>query len=104
MKEFGESSTKLEFDEFDSVAVDGEQPERKSSDQLSAEEADEVGKGEDDEEDDELESKPEKTKPPTADEYQWQWKVSDLGSHLVPQRIDQTPQPQLETTRRTFFL
>jgi len=82
----------LEFDEFDDVAAEGEQPERKGSDQPPAEEADEVGKGEDDEEDGESESKPEKkTKPPAADEYQWQWKVSDLGSHLVPQRIDQTP-------------
>jgi len=87
VKEFGEPSTQLEFDEFDDTAVDEGQPEGESSVQLPEEGADEGGKDGDGEENKELESKPkEKAKPPTVDEYQWQWK------------------PQLETTRRTFFL
>lgn len=88
MKEFGEPSTKLEFDEFD-TAVDGGQPERKGLDHLPAEGVGEDGKGRDDAEGEELGSNPRKgTKPPTVDEYQWQWKVSDPGSHLVSQRIN----------------
>ena len=54
--------------------------------------------------DDESESKPRKTKLPTVDEYQWQWKVSDPGSHLTWQQIYHMPQPQLETTERTSFV
>ncbi|KAF9642680.1 Brix-domain-containing protein [Thelephora ganbajun] len=84
VKEFGEPSTQLEFDEFDDVPVDEGQAEDKNSDRRCAEKVDEGGKGEDGED---PESKPkEKTKPPAVDEYQWEWK------------------PQLETTRRTFFL
>jgi len=96
VKEFVEPSTQLEFDEFDDTAVDEEQPEGKGSI---------GGREENGEEDEELESKSEKkSRPPTVDEYQWQWKVSYLGSRLMSQRIEQIPQPQLETTRRTFFL
>ena len=84
MKEFGEPSRKLEFDEFDDLTTDGGQPESKSKGKSPPEEADENGKGEEGVEDGESESKPRKaTKPPTADEYQWQWKVSDYGSRLI---------------------
>ena len=87
MKEFGEHSTKLEFDEFDDMTTDGGQPEGKSKGKTPPEEANEDGKGgrgEEGEEDEELESKPRKAiKPPAVDEYQWQWKVSNLGSRLV---------------------
>jgi len=104
VKEFGEPSTKLEFDEFEDAAAGGGHSEGKSPDRPSAEAVDKGGK-EEDMEDEESESKPrKKTKLPTVDEYQWQWKVSDLGSHFVWQRTDHMPQPQLETTRRTFFL
>ena len=105
VKEFGEPSTKLEFDEFDDVAADGGHLERKDSDKPPAEGVDESGKDKDGVEDKVSESKlMKKTKPPTVDEYQWQWKVSDPGLHSARQCIDQMPQPQLETTRRTFFL
>lgn len=59
--------------------------------------------GSEKEEEPELEPK-KKIKPPTIDEYQWQWKVGDRSSHFVPHRTHQMPQPGLETTRRTFFL
>jgi len=105
VKEFGEPSTKLEFDEFDDMAVDGEQPEGESPDRQLVEKLEEDGKGEDDEDNDsETEPMKKKTKPPAVDEYQWQWKVSDPGSRYVCRCIDETSQPQLETTRRTFFL
>lgn len=81
MKEFGEPSTQLEFDEFDDAAVDEEKPEDEGSDQPLAEGAD--GGDESDEEGGVPESQPkEKTKPPAVDEYQWQWKVSDLAQVL----------------------
>ena len=84
MKEFGEPSTKLEFDEFDDMATDGGQAEGKGKGQPPPEEVDEGGKDEEGVEDGESESEPrKKTKPPTVDEYQWQWKVSDPGSRLV---------------------
>ena len=105
VKEFGEPSTKLEFDEFDDMAADEGQPECKDSNKPPAEEVDESGKDKDNVEDKSSESKlMKKTKPPTVDEYQWQWKVGDPGLHSARQCIDQIPQPQLETTRRTFFL
>lgn len=82
VKEFGEPSTKLEFDEFDDTVADEGQTEGKDSDQPPAEETNEDGKGEDGAEDEKPESKlTNKTKPPTIDEYQWQWKVSDPCSH-----------------------
>ena len=87
MKEFGEPSTKLEFDEFDDMATNGGQPEGKNKDQPLLEEVDEGGKGKEGVEDGESESGPrKKTKPPTVDEYQWQWKVSDPVSRLVTPR------------------
>ena len=103
MKNFGEPSTRLEFDEFDESTVDEGQPGTKSSDQQRSEGVD--GSGDDGEEGKESGSnQKDKSKPPTVDEYQWQWKVSDLSSRIMPCRIDQAPQPKLETTRRTFFL
>jgi hypothetical protein len=84
VKEFGESSTKLEFDEFDDVMTDGGQHEGENEAQSSPEEVNEGGEGGESVEDGESESKPRKeAKPPTVDEYQWRWKVSDPGSRLV---------------------
>lgn len=71
VKEFGEPSTGLEFDEFDDLAADGGEPGGDSPGRPSAE-----GPVVGGEEHEEPESKSEKkTKPPTVDEYQWQWKV-----------------------------
>lgn len=106
MKEFGEPSTKLEFGEFsdDMVANEG-RLENKIPDHQRTEEADGSGEVEDGEKGGEPEPEPRKrTKPPTVDEYQWEWKVSTLGLAFMSRRTDQIPQPQLETTRRTFFL
>jgi len=104
VKEIGEHSTKLEFDEFDDMAVDGGQAEGESPDRPLAEKLDKDGEGEDDGHGDSQTKPTQKAKPPTVDEYQWQWKVSDPRSCHVWQCIDETAQPQLETTRRTFFL
>ena len=41
--------------------------------------------------------------PPTEDEYLWMWKVCNLLFVLVL-KVYVWPQPELETTRRTFFL
>ena len=92
VKEFGGPSTQLEFDEFDDTAVDDGLHGGKSSDKLPTEEADEGSKGEGGEEDEESESQPKrKTKPPAADEYQWQWKVSDPDLCIIPRPVDQVP-------------
>ena len=70
VKEFEESSTKLEFDEWDDMATDGGQPEGKGRDQPPPEEVDEVGKGQEEVEDGDSKSRPRKTtKPPTVDKY-----------------------------------
>ena len=77
VKEFGEPSTQLEFDEFDNSGVDDGKLEGKVSDQPPGEDVD--GGDEGGEEDEVSESPPKKkTKPPTVDEYQWQWKVRHL--------------------------
>jgi hypothetical protein len=81
VKEFGEPSTKLEFDVFnDDTEVDGVQPGN-------------VDGGEDEKKVDDSEPKSKKTKSPTVDEYQWQWKASDLGSRFARQGTDQTHSP-----------
>ena len=83
VKEFGVPSTRLEFDEFDDMAVDGDQAKGETPDRPPAEKPDEDEEGEDDECRD-SETKPtKKTKPPTVDEYQWQWKVSNPSSYHV---------------------
>ena len=67
-KEFGEHSTKLEFDDPYDIAADGGRFEGKN--QPPAEEVDEARKREDDVEGEGLESEPGKeTKPPTLGEY-----------------------------------
>lgn len=105
MKEFEEPPTKLEFDNFeDDMPADGGKPEGESSDQQPVEGSDRR-RTDGDEEGEESEPKPKKkTKPPTVDEYQWQWKACNLGSNFMLIHTDQILQPQLETTRRTFFL
>jgi len=88
MDQFVEPLMQLEFDGFDDTTVDGEQPAGKGPVPPSAEEAGEGGEG-DNKEDEELESALKKSRPPTVDEYQWRWNVSDLGSYrVVSQRID----------------
>ena len=105
MKEFGEPSTKLEFDEFDDMAAEGEKSRDKGPDQPVAEGVYGGGKDEGDGEDEEPTPKlGKKTKPPAVDEYQWQWKVSYPTLLPAWQHADRISQPQLETTRRTFFL
>ena len=84
VKEFGGPSTKLEFDEFDDTTTDGGQPEGKGTGQPPPEEVDEDGKEEGGAGGVGSESKPRReTKPPTVDEYQWRWKVSDSGPLFV---------------------
>ena len=81
VKEFGEPSTQLEFDEFDNSGVNDGKLEGKVSDQPPAEDVD--GGDEGGEEDEESESRPKKkTEPPTVDEYQWQWKVRHFAYSL----------------------
>ena len=81
VKEFGEPSTQLEFDKFDKSGVDDGKFEGKVSGQPPAEDVD--GGDEGDEEDEVSESPPKKkTKPPTVDEYQWQWKVRHFSYSL----------------------
>jgi ribosome production factor 1 len=70
VKEFGELSPKLKFDEFDDMATDRGHPEGKGRYQPPPEKV-EGGKGEEGVEDGESESKPgKKTKPPAVDGYQ----------------------------------
>lgn len=74
VKEFGEPKTKLDFDKFDhDMMVDERQPEEVD----------------DNRKDGVLEPEQEsKIKPPTVDEYQWQWKVSDFFSRFMRQGAD----------------
>lgn len=102
--EFGELPPKLEFDKFDDhIAADGGEPETEDLDRQPPEGTNDSRTDENGEEGEESEPKP-RTKPPAADEYQWQWKVYDLGSNPILQYTDQVSQPKLETSRRTFFL
>jgi hypothetical protein len=99
VNEFGEPSSKLEFDRFDDdVVVDEGEPEGQPAAGMNGWKTEEDG-----EKGDKLEPKS-RTKPPTADEYQWQWKVCNLGSNFLLWYTNHLPKPQLETTRRTFFL
>ena len=90
VKEFGEPSTKLEFDRFDDdITVDVGQPEGKSSDQQPGEGNNGFRAGEDSKKGEVSEQKPKKnTKPPTVDEYQWQWKVCNLVFNSMLQYIN----------------
>lgn len=49
-------------------------------------------------------SAPTKVVPPKQDEYLWKWKVCDAVDLLHELLANLDPQPELETTRRTFFL
>ena len=70
VKEFEESSTKLEFDEWDGMVTDGGQPEGKGRGKPLPEEVDEVRKGREGVEDGGSKSYLRKTtKPPAVDEY-----------------------------------
>ena len=80
VKEFGEPSTQLEFDEFDDMTVERGGSEDKGSDQPPTEGVGGGGKDGDVEGEESPSQLGEKTKPPTVDEYQWQWKVSNPGS------------------------
>lgn len=86
VKNLGETAKPLEFDTADDDAANDAEGESKSQDQDPSAEPDE--QDEDMEESTETQSQPAKSKtlPPKDDEYVWAWK------------------PELETTRRTFFL
>ncbi|GJE91083.1 Brix domain-containing protein [Phanerochaete sordida] len=77
VKSLGELSKPLEFDEFPDEEQAQDAPGQPAEAQDEAMEQDEPGPSE---------AKPKKVVPPKDDEYQWIWK------------------PELETTRRTFFL
>ncbi|OSX63959.1 hypothetical protein POSPLADRAFT_1054591 [Postia placenta MAD-698-R-SB12] len=78
VKNLGEPSKTLEFDTFEEGTEDVE---------MATNDPKEDGKGEEEvDKQVEVEPKSKKAVPPTEDEYQWIWK------------------PELETTRRTFFL
>lgn len=95
MKNLGDLPKDLEFDTF-------EMPEDESKDAHAAPAKEQEPASEPD-----VEMAPEKpTKqvlPPQEDEYQWKWKVRliHLYCSILPKRY---VQPELETTRRTFFL
>jgi ribosome production factor 1 len=83
----GDVAKPLEFDEFD-------EPEEK---------ADSVA--DDQPEPDANETARPKKVPPKADEYEWVWKVSLAVIWKVSRFVELGPkQPELETSRRTFFL
>ena len=76
---FGEPSTQPEFDEFDGSAVEDGKLEGKVPDRSPAEDGGDEGS----EQNEVSGSKPrKKPKPPTVDEYQWQWKVGHLAHAL----------------------
>ena len=79
VRAFGEPSTQPEFDEFDGSAVEDGKLEGKVSDRSPAEDGGNGGS----EQNEVSGSKPrKKPKPPTVDEYQWQWKVGHLAHAL----------------------
>lgn len=80
VNEFGVPSSNLEFDKFDDdMPVEGGVPEGSNSDGQPAEGINGCGTEEDGEKGEKPEPTPKKkTKPPTVDEYQWQWKVRNL--------------------------
>ena len=48
--------------------------------------------------------KPSRKVPPKADEYEWVWKVCPVCDLKCSSLIISISQPELETSRRTFFL
>ena len=81
------------FSEFDGSAVDDGELEGKVSDQPPAEDGGDAGC----EEDEVSESRRRKrTKPPTVDEYQWQWKVGHLAHALHRSALTRRHSPSLK--------
>jgi ribosome production factor 1 len=88
----GDVAKPLEFDDFD-------EPEEKA-DSVT----DDQREPDAEEKSNETARLPKKV-PPKADEYEWVWKVSLAVIWKVPRFVESGPkQPELETSRRTFFL
>ena len=93
VKEFWELSTQLKFDKFDDSAVEGGKLEGKVSDQPPTEDGGDAGCEEDEVSESRLRKK---TKPPTVDEYQWQWKVGHLAHALHRSVLTRRHSPSLK--------
>lgn len=83
----GDVAKPLEFDDFDEPE---EKTDRPADDQESGGSAEAV--------------KPSKKVPPKADEYEWVWKVCPVCDSKRLSLMNSISQPELETSRRTFFL
>lgn len=84
----GEAPAPLTFDNDDDDPVEAavQQPEGSSSEEAQN-------------------NKPTKTVPPKQNEVLWEWKVRLVFSFIHdPVDIGCSPQPELETSRKTFFL
>lgn len=80
----------LEFDDFNEIEEKTDQPaddEEPGSLEVPAEAV-----------------KPSRKVPPKADEYEWVWKVCPVCDSKCSSLTNSISQPELETSRRTFFL
>jgi ribosome production factor 1 len=87
----GDVAKPLEFDDFSELE---EKPERHDEDQGEAGDSEVPAEA----------VKPSKKLPPKADEYEWAWKVCFSCNSECSCLMNIIPQPELETSRRTFFL
>jgi hypothetical protein len=82
----------LEFDDFNEPE---EKTDRPADDQESGGSGSEVPVEE---------VEPSRKVPPKADEYEWVWKVCLVCDSKCSSLTNSISQPELETSRRTFFL
>ena len=87
----GDVAKPLEFDDFSGLE---EKTERPDEDQGEAGDSEVPAEA----------VKPSKKVPPKADEYEWVWKVCFSCNSECSRLMVIIPQPELETSRRTFFL
>jgi ribosome production factor 1 len=87
----GDVAKPLEFDDFSELEEKTERPDEDQGEAGDSEIPAEVVKSS-------------KKVPPKADEYEWVWKVCFNCNSECSCLIIIIPQPELETSRRTFFL
>ena len=85
----GDVAKPLEFDDFNELEEKTDRP---------ADDQEETGGSE-------VQAvKPSRKVPPKADEYEWVWKVCPVCDSKCSGLMNSISQPELEASRRTFFL
>lgn len=106
VKNLGEVSKDLEFDTFEEEDKEEQNNDTKPiSNKGGAQEGGNDGMDAPTEDSAPQQEQPKQVVPPKQDEYVWMWKASVISpSTIFLLAYHRTEQPELETTRRTFFL